>query len=121
MHAGHLFQCRGVNSRYLETSMIALTCSENSKRKLIAIVDTSAKDINMYSVFALLSSEVDSKNNIKQTLKCLLINYSQSLNTGLHIANSFSADFFSPSKHTDHACYLLGSTQNGRNRICFAY
>lgn len=72
----------------------------------------------MYSVFALLSSEVDSKNNIKQTLKCLLINYSQSLNTGLHIAKM--QDFFSPSKHTDHACYLLGSTQNGRNRICFA-
>lgn len=76
--------------------MIALTRSENSKRKLIAIVDTSAKDINMYSVFALLSSEVDSKNNITQTLKCLLINYYQSLNAGLglHIGNSFSADFF---------------------------
>lgn len=50
----------------------------------------------MYSVFALLSSEVDSKNNITQTLKCLLINYYQSLNAGLglHIGNSFSADFF---------------------------
>lgn len=74
--------------------MIALTCSENSKRKLIAIVDTSAKDINMYSVFALLSSEVYSKNNIKQTLKCLLINYSQSLNTGLHIALTVLVQIF---------------------------